>query len=359
VRVAKTATPVGDVRKRLTASPAVEFVEPVPNRWPAEADPQLNRQWGLRAIRWFNVARPDAAKVHVAVLDSGIDASHPDLKGTIETYDHAGNSARDYCGHGTHVAGTIAAIVNNGIGVAGVANCRLHCWKIFDDRKPNPLGGVGPFNFEYYVDALASLLDAKPPIKVVNLSIGGTASSNTEATLYRELRAAGILVVAAMGNEYLEGNPTSYPAAYDGVLAVGACDEVDRRGEFSNTGQHIQISAPGVNVLSTVPTAKSIFGKTTDYDSWDGTSMATPHVAGCAALVYAANGGALDAKAIEKLLTKRARKVPEMKGKVFTPEFGFGVVSLNGVLSNKGKKGAKPKKPGKPKKKSKAKAKGD
>ena len=143
--------------KRLRASKAVDLVEPVPNRWLSAADPMVNRQWGLRAIRWFDGKHPDAAKLHVAVLDSGIDDGHPDLKKSIEEYHHDGNAARDFLGHGTHVAGTIAAFINNSKGIAGVANCRLHCWKIFDDPKAGSTDQN--FNFEFYSRALASALD--------------------------------------------------------------------------------------------------------------------------------------------------------------------------------------------------------
>ena len=133
--------------KKLRASDAIELVEPVPNRWlsakkkAANADPFVNRQWGLRAIRWFNGARPDAADVHVAVLDSGIDTNHADLKAMIEDYRRGSNKERDFLGHGTHVSGIIAAQVNNGVGIAGIANCRLHCWKVFDDPKGEQQGG--------------------------------------------------------------------------------------------------------------------------------------------------------------------------------------------------------------------------
>ena len=150
-----------------------EFVEPVPNRWlnACEADPLLNRQWGLRAIRWFVGKHPDATAVHVAVLDSGIDEGHEDLKDSIEEYVHDGNKARDFLGHGTHVSGIIAAAINNAVGICGIANCRLHCWKIFDD--PATGSTDQDFNFAIYSRGLASALDTE--IKVINLSIGGTA----------------------------------------------------------------------------------------------------------------------------------------------------------------------------------------
>ena len=134
--------------KKLRASDAIDLVERVPNRWlTASADPLLNRQWGLTAIRWFNGKLPDAADVHVAVVDSGVDSSHPDLRAMIEVYRHDKNKDRDFVGHGTHVSGILAAAVNNSIGIAGVANCRLHSWKVFDDRKPGSKDHE--FNFEF------------------------------------------------------------------------------------------------------------------------------------------------------------------------------------------------------------------
>ena len=293
--------------KRLRASKAVDLVEPVPNRWLSAADPMINRQWGLRAIRWFDGKHPDAAKLHVAVLDSGIDEGHPDLEKTIEEYHHDGNTARDFLGHGTHVSGTIAALVNNSIGIAGVANCRLHCWKIFDDPKAGSTDQN--FNFEFYSRALASALDSE--INVINLSIGGTEHSRAEAAVFKELADAGVVVAAAMGNEFEEGNPKEFPAGYPGALAVGAIDETDRRASFSCTGAHIGLVAPGVNILSTVPRIKASFADTTDYDSWPGTSMATPHVAGCAVLVYGNTPKSkAAADAVVKRLTSTARKLP-------------------------------------------------
>jgi subtilisin family serine protease len=315
--------------KKLRASKAVDFVEPVPNRWLSAADPLVNRQWGLRAIRWFDGQHPDAAAVHVAVLDSGVDEGHPDLKDAIEQYRHDGTKARDFLGHGTHVSGTIAAIVNNSVGVAGVANCRLHCWKVFEDP---PAGSDDPdFNFEFYSTALASALDTD--IKVINLSIGGTERSRAEAAVFAELRAAGVIAVAAMGNEFKDGNPKEFPAGYPGPLAVGAVDETDRRASFSNTGAHIGIVAPGVSILSTVPRVKALLADKTDYDSWPGTSMATPHVAGAAALLYASRTRSKEAADdIVKRLTSTAKKVAAMKKKAFTKEYGAGLLNVAAAL---------------------------
>ena len=315
--------------KRIQSSRAVEFVEPVPSRWMCAADPKLNRQWGLQAVRWFDAARPDAKSVSVAVLDSGIDNGHADLKAAIDVYRHDGNKTRDYLGHGTHVSGIIAAVVNNSIGIAGMANCRIHAWKIFDD--PPAGSDQQDFNFDMYSAGLASALDSD--VKVINLSIGGTASSQTEAAVFRELRAAGVVVVAAMGNEFLEGNPKEYPGGYEGVLAIGAIDELNRRADFSCTGKHIGLVAPGMNILSTVPRVKAIFATATNYNSWPGTSMATPHVAGAAALMYAGvDKSKAAADAIVKKLKAKAKKVPGMKNKAFTNEYGSGLLDLEAAL---------------------------
>jgi subtilisin family serine protease len=338
--------------KRLQRSRAIDFVEPVPNRWLSRADPMINRQWGLRAINWFNGPHPDAQDIHVAVLDSGIDSGHPDLAGSVEEYRHDGNSARDFLGHGTHVSGTIAAVVNNSIGIAGVANCRLHCWKIFDD--PVHPDDDENFNFDFYSMALASALDAN--IKVINLSIGGTDRSRAEAAVFRELVDDGVVISTAMGNEYRSGNPTEYPAGYPDTLGVGAIDEADRRAPFSNTGRHIRLVAPGVNVLSTVPRVKASLADHTDYDSWPGTSMATPHVTGAAALVYVhAVKSKAAAAAVRERLTSTAKKLPGMRGKDFTKEYGFGLLDLAAALNAGGGVATSPggtaKKSGKAKKK--------
>lgn len=324
----KRKTPA--LMKKLRASDAIELVEPVPSRWlSARADPLINRQWGLRAIQWFNGEHPDAAEVHVAVIDSGVDAGHPDLQSAIEAYRHDGNGARDHFGHGTHVAGIIAALVNNAVGIAGVANARLHCWKIFED--PPSGSDRQRLNFGVYSAGLAEALDSE--IKVINLSIGGTDNSQTEAAVFAELRAAGVVVVAAMGNEFEEGNPKEFPGGYDGVLAVGAIDEADRRAAFSCTGDHIGLVAPGVSILSTVPRQKAILADKTDYDAWPGTSMATPHVAGAAALLYARKQKSeTAATAIVKRLTSTARRLPGMGGKTFTPELGHGLLDVSAAL---------------------------
>jgi subtilisin family serine protease len=141
-----------------------------------------------------------------------------------------------------------------------------------------------PYDANAYYRALGAVIDVGA--RVVNLSLGG-AFDRGENDIIDDLLDAGIVVVAAMGNEYQHGNPATYPAAYDGVIAVGAVDEADRRAPFSCTGAHLALMAPGTNILSTVPRYPTVFSTEILYDSLNGTSMAAPYVSAAAALVLA------------------------------------------------------------------------
>ncbi len=320
--------PAASVIRKLEGAKGIALAEAMPARWiQADADPFLNRQWGLRAIRWFQARRPDAEGLTVAVVDTGVDPEHPDLQGVVRAYHHTGLKATDLVGHGTHVSGIIAALVDNDQGIAGVARTRLEVWKVFPDQ---------PEQGDFYVDGERDLqaLNAvrRSGARVLNLSLGGTQRSETEAILFRQLDAAGVVVAAAMGNAGDQGNPTMYPAAHPGVLAVGAVAESLRRASFSNTGRHIGISAPGVNILSTLPTRPAPPYRTeSEYASWSGTSMATPHVAGGAALVLARNPGWTSQQAKDRLRAT-ASKVPGMRGRPWSPAYGDGVLNLEAAL---------------------------
>jgi len=320
--------------RKLRASPAVSLVERVPNRWlavrrhPAASDPSFTLQWGLWAIEWAAAARVSARKIHVAVLDTGIDANHPDLKGAIESYTHTGNSARDFDGHGSHVAGIVAATSSNGVGITGIADARLHIYKVFDD--PRGRSKELPYNDVAFNRALADILDSD--IKIVNLSLGGPESSETERLLFQSLRNEGKLVIAAMGNEFEDGNPIGYPAAYKSVVAVGAIDDRMLRASFSNTGKHIAVSAPGEGILSTIPLQPfPPERRQTEYIAWGGTSMAPPHVAGLAALIWAKHPKK-NVNWIASRINRTAKKLAAMRGKSFTPAFGHGLVNARAAL---------------------------
>jgi subtilisin family serine protease len=335
LRLARSAD-LRKIERDLSGAPGIEYVHRVPRRWIALAqpnDPLIGQQWGLKAIQWLKVAQvPDASTVKVGVLDTGVDTTHPELRHIVKSYIHDGSIDVDIVGHGTHVSGIIAAEANNKVGIAGICRCNLSVWKIFTDQ-------ADPDDGEYYVDEVMyqrSLNAARNAgMRVVNLSIGGTAHSPTEEFLFRRLIASGCTVVAAMGNEFTTGNPTEYPAAYAGVVAVGATTPTNRRASFSSTGKHIVISAPGQNILSTLPLLPSAARKAdeTKYAEWSGTSMATPHVTAAAALVIARDPN-LGPEQVTKRLTSTATRVAAMAGESFTPEFGHGLLNVNAALTD-------------------------
>lgn len=323
------------IAKDLQSTPGIEYVHRVPRRWMTikqPNDPLVTKQWGLNAIKWFKLAQlPNASTVKVGVLDTGVDITHPELMNVIKSYIHDGASSIDIVGHGTHVSGIIAAEINNKVGITGISQCDLNVWKIFTDQ-PDPGDG------EYYVDDVMyqRALNAarNSGMRVVNLSIGGTAHNPTEEFLFQRLINAGCTVVAAMGNEFNEGNPTEYPAAYPGVVAVGATTKSNQRASFSNTGKHISIAAPGFNILSTLPLLPSAARQAdeTEYAVWSGTSMATPHVTAAAALVIASNPN-LSPQQVAERLKSTATKVSAMGGKSKTNEFGYGLLNVQAAVS--------------------------
>ena len=290
-------------------------------------DPLSARQWSHGAVRIHEARKlegfREATDVLVAIVDSGIDQGHPDLTGVVDSFTNflaPSEDDRDYRGHGTHVAGIISAVINNAVGIAGLCKARLAVLKALPRRG-------GRWNPNAYYQALAKPIELKA--RVVNLSLGGPLDPG-EKDIILDLLDEGIVVVAAMGNEYEEGNPKSYPAAYDGVIAVGASDEVDRRAAFSCTGRHIALVAPGERILSTVPRYESEFAATTLYDSWPGTSMATPHVAAAAALLLAKNPRLTPAQ-VKKRLCNTADKT-QWQTKRPSDQYGWGRLNVARAL---------------------------
>jgi subtilisin family serine protease len=176
------------------------------------------------------------------------------------------NVAEDDGGHGTHVAGTVAAATNNGEGVAAVCpSCKLLVAKSGDENGSLTSDVVQ--GIYWSVDNRA---------KAINLSLGSYGNSRILEHAVNYAWKHGVVVVAAAGNDNTER--PSYPAAYDKVISVAATDQADRKASFSNYGK-VDVAAPGVGILSTVPGG--------GYEAWDGTSMASPHVAALAGLLAA------------------------------------------------------------------------
>lgn len=287
------ATDVAGESARLAALPGVTGVERSVERHfagsAASGDPYFaSRQAGylnaVRAPQSWSAQPPPAQRVKIAVLDSGIDVKHPDLANQVAmTYNaHDGSAVvTDEIGHGTFVAGVAAAESDNGKGVAG-ASAKVA--EVYAVKIADPDGAIE------LDDEVAGIRWATAQhVDVINLSLGGPDRSRAEAAAIADAQRAGIVVVAAAGNE--SDSARSYPAAYPGVIAVGATDTAARtRASFSNYGSWVTAAAPGVNIFSTVPGHGSqMWPDSKTYAFGDGTSFSTPLVVGEVALMRARN----------------------------------------------------------------------
>jgi subtilisin len=246
--------------------------------------------WGIPHIKADQVHSTGntGTGVKVAILDTGIDASHEDLNVSGGASFVAGepNALTDGNSHGTHVAGTVAAL-NNTTGVIGVAHsASLYAVKVLDSSGSGTYSGI----IQGIEWAVANNMD------VINMSLGGSSGSTALQQACDNAYNSGVLVVAAAGNEGTRGklNTIGYPAKYASVMAVGAVDSSNNRASFSSVGSELEVMAPGVNILSSVPG--------NGYDSYNGTSMASPHVAGAAALIMAGNPGLSNVQVRQKLV---------------------------------------------------------
>ncbi|MDI6860316.1 MAG: S8 family serine peptidase [Methanocellales archaeon] len=225
--------------------------------------------------------------VKVAIIDTGIDYTHPDLDANYRGgYDFVNDDAdpKDDNGHGTHCAGIVVA-EDNDIGVVGVApEASLYAVKVLDRLGSGWLSDVIA-GIQWSVDN---------DMDVVSMSLGTSTYSASLETACNNAYNAGLVLVAAAGNSG-DGNPAtneySYPAAYGSVIAVGATDINNVAPSWSNSGPYLELAAPGVRIYSTLPTYRVTLTRTYGYDygTLSGTSMACPHAAGVAALVMASD----------------------------------------------------------------------
>jgi len=300
-------------------------------------DPEFTKQWNLRMIHMPEAWDLSHGKgVTVAVIDTGVAYEDrdefvqvPDLAGArfVEGYDFVNDTTHpnDENGHGTHVAGTIAQRTNNGVGVAGVAfEARLMPLKVLDRS------GIG--NSADIADAIRWAVDHGA--KVLNLSLGGPGYSGVMERAVAYARSKGAVVVCAAGNS--GQGQVSYPAAYAGAVAVGAVGPDGQLAPYSSFGEALDIVAPGGNTK--LGPGNGILQATIDradfrkpvLAEYQGTSMATPHVAGVAALLFAA--GAKTPDEVEQALYGGARS----EG-AWTPRAGHGRLDALGALNALGK----------------------
>jgi subtilisin len=267
----------------LRAAPGIDAVE-------LDGQVELhdyNNVWGVRRIgapvvhagQWVGDGQDPApilgTGIRVAVLDTGVDYFHLDLAANYRGgYDFVNNDNDPWddhtAGHGTHVAGTVAALCN-GLGAVGVApEVDLYALKVMNSS------GSGSWS------AIIAALDwaVQNGMQVVNLSLGSSTDPGTIVRdAFNNAYAAGLIIVSSAGNAGLGENTVGFPAQYDSVIAVASTTSTDARSSFSSTGPAVELAAPGSSIYSTMPGG--------GYALKSGTSMAAPHVAGAAALVLA------------------------------------------------------------------------
>lgn len=279
-------------------------------------DPLVQYQWG-----WFRIHCDLAYEtgwhgsgVIVAVLDTGVDTAHPDFKDNlVEGYNFVdkNNDVTDLDGHGTMVAGIIAAVANNSIGIAGVA----------PEAKIMPLKVLTSEGGSWIDLDLAILYAVNHGAKIITMSLGGkyTLLGATTDAAIKYAYDHGCVLIAAAGND--NSSEPFYPAAYDEVIAVSAINQKDTKATFSNYGNYIDLCAPGVNILSTMLNETYAYGS--------GTSFAAPFVAGVAALLISRNPN-MTPQEVAETLYNQAEDLGESG---WDPYYGWGLVNAYSAVS--------------------------
>lgn len=339
----------------LNEDDQVDFIEEDQKRYRNVQTEQLT-PWGIDAIEardvWspnqdgnIDLAQPNGTGITVCIIDSGIHAKHEDLRDLTLDGEDGVQWGVDTCGHGTHVAGTIAA-ANNDYGVVGVTpgTSNLFIVKVFDGTRCE-------WTYSSALVHAATQCIASGNANIINMSLGGPSRSRIEDRVFSKLYDQGVLMVAAAGNGHQTGEIHSYPASYDSVISVAAIDKTLEVADFSQRNPKVELAAPGVEVISTVPWLNSndsvipnrftaeirrfesgtntlLNNSTGGYESWDGTSMAAPHVAGAAALIWSAKPSWTNAQ-IREALTKTAKDIDQEGEDVAT---GYGLIQTKDAL---------------------------
>ena len=363
--MARSGMTVGKMAKKLNAEPTVRVAEPdylmhlmsVPN------DPKFGSLWGLRnqgqtggtagadidaTLAWDLITGSNNVKV--AVIDTGMDYTHPDLaaNAAINTGEVPGNAIDDDGngfvddvygwdfanndnnpiddnGHGSHCSGTIGGVGNNGIGVAGV------CWnvKIFGCKFLSSGGSGSTSNAVLAID-YARIRGAN----IMSNSWGGGGASTALSDAIGRANAAGIAFIAAAGNSSSNNDtsanyPSNYNETWPNVIAVASTTDTDALSGFSSYGAvRVEIAAPGSDILSTVPVALDGDGTADGYDTYSGTSMATPHVAGASALLIAKYPG-ITVTGLKQRLQTGVEHPASLNGKV-----AWGRLNINNSMED-------------------------
>jgi len=322
----------------LQANPNVLRVEP--DLVGRAIDVELENAWGVRRIGAGQVhdLENQGSGVKVAIVDSGVDYDHPDLDDNYaggRNFVEPDGDPIDVYGHGTHVAGTACAENNdNGVGelgVVGVApSCALYSLRVLDDN------GFGDAS-----DTIAAMEWAiDNGIQVANLSLGWDPDPGTIfRTAFDNAWNAGMVIVAAAGNSGNppgKGNSLTHPAKYESVIAVAAIDSNDARASFSSTGAEVELAAPGAAVYSTWNDDTGYYdpqpvcgadanGESGCYKYGSGTSMASPHVAGAAALILAANPTWTN----DQVRAQLRSTADDLGAAGWDPQYGYGLVDAD------------------------------
>jgi uncharacterized repeat protein (TIGR01451 family) len=330
--------------KVLAAHPLVNYVEPNRVRNTTVLPPNdayINQQWALTTIQaaaawsyfpdhYLTAATAGSNRVKVAVIDTGADCTHPDFMNTGGTSTDVAQGGQflwassqalvattlsspacpwaDDEGHGTHTAGIVAAATDNATGVASLGfPLELIIYKAMDHN-----GEGTDYNIAQAIyDAIGA------GAQVISMSLGGPGYSQTMQAAVNSAWQNNVLVVSAAGNQ--DGNVLTYPGDANFSLAVAATDNTNTVASWSNYGNWVRIAAPGVNVISTYPNAS--------YASMSGTSMATPHVAALAGLLFAANPG-ISAAAV----AQRIQQTAQSPNTGWNQYIGYGVIDAAAAL---------------------------